>query len=64
MDYEVEIVETLSRTIQVDANSEHDVYLKIWNKYRHCDIVLDSEDYVDTEFIVRPVIANEENRDS
>lgn len=61
MDYEVEIVETLSKTIRIKANSESDAYKKIKDEYMQSKIILDSNDYVGTEFIARPIIANVED---
>lgn len=59
MNFEVEIEETLSKIIRIEAISERAAYEKIKNDYRQCNIVLDSNDYVSTKFIVKPINANE-----
>ena len=47
--YQVEINETLSRIIDVEAENENDAVSKIKELYRKEEIVLDSNDYLDTE---------------
>ena len=47
--YQVEIDETLSRIIEVEAENENDAVSKIKDLYRQEKIVLDSNDYLDTE---------------
>ena len=46
--FEIEIVETLSRTIKVKADSAHTAILKAQKLYRDEKIVLDENDYIDT----------------
>ena len=46
----VEIIETLSRTIEIDAKNEMDAINVAKDLYKHEAIILGSEDYVDTEF--------------
>lgn len=53
--YLVTIEETLSRTVKVKAESLEDAERKVESSYRDCDIILDSEDYVDTEISAREV---------
>jgi hypothetical protein len=50
--YKVTIVECLSRTIEVDANSKDEAYDKVLTAYGHEDIVLDFMDFDDVEFNV------------
>ena len=47
--YQVEINENLSRIIEVEAENESDAVSKIKDLYRQEKIVLDSNDYLDTE---------------
>ena len=47
--YQVEINETLSRIIEVEAENENDAVSKIKDLYRKEKIVLDSNDYLDTK---------------
>jgi len=49
--YEIEIKETLSRVIEVQANSEDEAFAQVKQMYNNEEIVLDSSDYVDTEYI-------------
>lgn len=46
--YQVEINETLSRIIEVEAENENDAVSKIKDLYRKEKIVLDSSDYIGT----------------
>ena len=47
--YKVEISETLSRIIEIKAESEKDALNKIKDLYNHEKIILDSNDYTDTK---------------
>ena len=47
--YQVEINETLSRIIEVEAENGNDAVSKIKDLYRKEEIVLDSNDYLDTK---------------
>lgn len=49
--FRIEVKETLSRTIEIEANSMDEAYSKVREMYRDEEIVLDSEDYIETEFI-------------
>ena len=53
MKYEVEIVETLSRTVAVEADDANAAEEEVRRKYRNSEIVLSSDDYEDTDFIVK-----------
>lgn len=48
--YKVEIRETLIRVVEVEAEDLWEAERKVRDMYRHEEIVLDSEDYCDTEF--------------
>ena len=50
--YDVEITETLQITISVEANSREEALTKVKEKMRNEEVVLDSNDYIDTEYIV------------
>ena len=48
--FKVEVTETLQRTIIVRARNESEAIGAVKDMYRKEDIVLDSSDYVDTDF--------------
>jgi site-specific DNA-methyltransferase (adenine-specific) len=52
MRYNVTIQETLSKIVQVEANSQHDAELAVCQLYRDCEIILSSDDYVNTKIVV------------
>ena len=47
--YDVEITETLSRVLEIEAENENDAISKVKEMYRKEKIVLDYNDYIDTE---------------
>ncbi len=49
--FKIEVIETLSRIIEIEANSSDDAYLKVKEMYDSEEIVLDSDDYTGTEFL-------------
>jgi hypothetical protein len=49
-EYKVEITETLQRIIMINAANEDDALVKIKEMYRAEDVVLDSSDFIDTDF--------------
>lgn len=51
--YNVEIAESLMRTISVAACSEVEAVEKAAMKYRKAEVVLDSEDFVSVDFKVK-----------
>lgn len=51
--YRIEIIETLSHTIEMEAENEDAAVNKVRQMYRNCDIVLDASDYVGTEIGVK-----------
>ena len=53
MRYEVEITETLQRSVEVEAASAEDAERQIRAAYRAGDIVLDAEDCTEVEFDVK-----------
>lgn len=52
MRYNVTIEETLAKTMQVEADSQHDAESAVRLLYENCDVVLNTNDYLYTEFIV------------
>ena len=48
--YTIEITETLQRQIEIEANDHDEAFKIIKRKYRNGEIVLDSNDYIDTDF--------------
>lgn len=50
--FEIEIREVLSRVIKVESKNQTDAILRVQEMYRNEEIVLDSGDYISTEFKV------------
>ena len=50
MNYKVEIKETLSRIIDIEADNEEGALNEVRKQYMSENIVLNAEDYVETEF--------------
>lgn len=46
--FSIEIIETLSRVIEIEADSVENALESAHEKYRNEEIVLDTDDYVDT----------------
>lgn len=51
--YSIEVLEVLSRIVEVEASDEEDAIRQVRQKYRKCEIVLDDSDYKETEFSVK-----------
>lgn len=49
--FKIEVKETLSRIIEIQAESKEDALLMIEELYKKQEIVLDADDYVVTEFL-------------
>jgi uncharacterized membrane protein len=49
--FKIEVKETLSRIIEIEANSADEAFSKIQDLYTKEEIVLDADDYVETEFL-------------
>lgn len=49
--FEIEVNEILSRVICIDAESQSDALLKVKEMYRNEEIVLDADDYIETEIM-------------
>lgn len=62
--YTIEITETLQKQIKIEANTLDDAYIIVKDKYRNGEIVLDSNDYIDTEFklITKPKVKDQPER--
>lgn len=52
MKYRVEIVETLRKVVEVDAETADDAQEMVEKQYRNCDIVLGYDEYDGVEFKV------------
>ena len=50
--YSIEVLEVLSRIVEVEASDEEDAIERVRLMYRKCDIVLDDSDYKVTEISV------------
>ena len=50
--FTVEITETLQRQVEVEAEDAFEAEEIVREMYRNEEIVLDAEDYIDTEFLV------------
>ena len=50
MKYQVEITETLQKTIEVEAESEREAISKVEDQYYNGEIELDTSDFIDTVF--------------
>lgn len=51
--YSIEVLEVLSRIVEVEAYDEEDAIEKVRQDYRKCRIVLDDSDYNYTDFSVK-----------
>lgn len=60
MRYDVTIIETLARTVLVEAGSETEAELAVRSMYRVGGFVLTADDYVTTEFRVEEKCDDEE----
>jgi len=60
--FPIEITETLSRIIRMEASTSDEAVDKVKTLYRKGLVVLDSGDYVDTEFIAKGNKISKEDR--
>ena len=51
--FSIEVLEVLSRIVEVEASDEEDAIKQVRQKYRKCEIVLDDSDYKVTEISVK-----------
>ena len=51
--YSIEVLEVLSRTVEVEAADAETAIEKVRQMYRKCEIVLDDSDYIGTEICVK-----------
>jgi hypothetical protein len=51
--YSIEVLEVLSRIVEVEASDEEDAIERVRQRYRKCEIVLDDSDYKVTEISVK-----------
>jgi hypothetical protein len=49
--FKIEVKETLSRIIEIEANSCEEAFLIIEDLYKNQEIVLDADDFIETEFL-------------
>lgn len=49
----IEIIETLSKIVTIEADDEAQALIKVQEKYKNEQVVLGSEDYSYTEFVVK-----------
>jgi len=49
--FKIEVKETLSRIIEVEADSIESAFSIVQDKYKVEEIVLDNDDFVDVEFL-------------
>ena len=50
MKYQVEITETLQKTVEVEAENESEAISEVEGQYYSGEIELDSSDFIDTKF--------------
>ena len=51
--YSIEVLEILSRIVEVEASDEEEAVECVRRMYRKCEVVLDDSDYKGTEFSVK-----------
>lgn len=54
-DYTIEIIETLSKLVVVKADSKEQAIDIVREKYYESEIVLDEEDFYETEFTIHKI---------
>lgn len=57
-EYQVEITETLQKIVTIKAESPNDAWRMVREMYSDEEIVLTSEDYIDTDICVLEEVAN------
>ena len=50
--FECSIIETLEKTIFIEAEDEQGAYKKLKEMYYNEEVILDSSDHVDTDYMV------------
>ena len=71
-EWNVEITETLQRTVKVTAETADEAWAMAHKMYRNCEVVLDSDDFIDYEICVlddvptpyEPVLIQETNAEN
>ena len=51
--FTVEVIETLARTINIEAETEEEALTIVSQYYRNEDIVLGADDFADVDFVVK-----------
>jgi hypothetical protein len=49
MTFQVEVTETLTRVVEINAPTRDDAVRRVIERYRNEEIVLDSSDHIDTD---------------
>lgn len=50
--FECSIIETLEKTVIIEAEDEQEAYRKLMDMYYSEEVVLDSSDHVDTDYVI------------
>ena len=48
--FNIEITETLQKTVEVEADNKEDAMHKVMKMYKNSDVILDENDFVDLNF--------------
>ena len=48
--FNIEITETLPKTVEVEANNKEDALHKVIKMYKNSEVILDDNDFVDLDF--------------
>ena len=49
----IEIIETLLKTVIIEANDAEQALSKVQEMYKNEQVILDSDNYLDTEFLIK-----------
>lgn len=60
MKYNVRIIETLSRIVEVEADSRDEAWDKVETQWKHSEIVLDADDFDGYEIYVLGEVKDED----
>lgn len=51
-EFAIEVIETLSRIVRVEAENKDDALSQVWDMYSEEEIVLDASDHIDTDLSI------------
>lgn len=51
--FSIEIIETLLKTVIIEANDAEQALSKVQEMYKNEQVILDSDNYLDTEFLIK-----------